>query len=123
MKLLAFDTSTDQLSIAIQNGDRLWEHAGAAGAQSSSTLIPAIQQGMQALGLSYADLDAIAFGRGPGYFTGLRTSCAIAQGLALGGGVRLLPIDTLLCVAEEARCSTARSVCRRCAYPRCVLWR
>ena len=43
MKLLAFDTSTDQLSIAIQHGDRLWEHAGAAGAQSSSTLIPAVQ--------------------------------------------------------------------------------
>lgn len=103
MKLLAFDTSTDQMSIAIQHGDRLWEHAGAAGAQSSSTLIPAIQQGMQALGLAYADLDAIVFGRGPGYFTGLRTSCAIAQGLALGGGVQLLPIDTLLCVAEEAR--------------------
>lgn len=103
MKLLAFDTSTDQLSIAIQHGDRLWEHAGAAGAQSSSTLIPAVQQGMQALGLQFKDLDAIAFGRGPGYFTGLRTSCAIAQGLAMGAGVQLLPIDTLMAVAEEAR--------------------
>ena len=103
MKLLAFDTSTDQLSIAIQHGERIWQHQGAGGAQSSSTLIPAVQQGMQALGLRYDELDAIAFGRGPGSFTGLRTSCAIAQGLALGAGLRLLPIDTLLAMAEEAR--------------------
>lgn len=103
MKLLAFDTSTDQLSIAIQHGERIWQHQGAGGAQSSSTLIPAVQQGMHALGLRYDELDAIAFGRGPGSFTGLRTSCAIAQGLALGAGLRLLPIDTLLAMAEEAR--------------------
>ncbi|MDR3003910.1 MAG: tRNA (adenosine(37)-N6)-threonylcarbamoyltransferase complex dimerization subunit type 1 TsaB [Acidovorax sp.] len=103
MKLLAFDTSTDQLSIAIQHGDRLWEHAGAGGAQSSATLIPAIEQGMQALGLAYEQLDAIVFGRGPGSFTGLRTACAIAQGLGLGSGVPLLPLDTLLAVAEEGR--------------------
>lgn len=103
MKLLAFDTSTDQLSIAIQHGDRLWEHQGAGGAQSSATLIPAIQQGMQALGLAFDQLDAIVFGRGPGSFTGLRTACAIAQGLGLGSGVQLLPLDTLLAVAEEAR--------------------
>ncbi|WP_370680126.1 tRNA (adenosine(37)-N6)-threonylcarbamoyltransferase complex dimerization subunit type 1 TsaB [Comamonas sp. GB3 AK4-5] len=103
MKLLAFDTSTDQLSIAIQHGDRLWEHAGAGGAQSSATLIPAIQQGMQAMGLAFEQLDAIAFGRGPGSFTGLRTACAIAQGLGLGSGLPLLPLDTLLAVAEEGR--------------------
>ena len=103
MKLLAFDTSTDQLSIAIQHGDRVWEHAGAGGAQSSATLIPAIQEGMQALGLQFRDLDAIVFGRGPGSFTGLRTACSIAQGLAMGAGVQLLPVDTLLAVAEQAR--------------------
>lgn len=114
MKLLAFDTSTDQLSIAVQHGDRVWEHLGAGGAQSSSTLIPAIQQGLQALDLTYEQLDAIVFGRGPGSFTGLRTSCAIAQGLAMGAGVQLLPIDTLLAVAEEARhvhgCTTVLAV-------------
>lgn len=103
MKLLAFDTSTDQLSIAIQHGDRLWEYTGAGGAQSSATLIPAIEQGMQALGLAYEQLDAIVFGRGPGSFTGLRTACAIAQGLGMGSGVPLLPLDTLLAVAEEGR--------------------
>ena len=103
MNLLAFDTSTDTLFIALQRGDQLWQHQAAGGPNSSATLIPSIQQGLQALGLTFSDLDAIVFGRGPGSFTGLRTSCAIAQGLALGADLPLLPVDTLLAVAEEAR--------------------
>ena len=103
MNLLAFDTSTDTLFIALQRGTALWQHQAAGGANSSATLLPSIQQGLQALGLQFADLDAIVFGRGPGSFTGLRTACAIAQGLALGASKPLLPVDTLLAVAEEAR--------------------
>jgi tRNA threonylcarbamoyladenosine biosynthesis protein TsaB len=103
MNLLAFDTSTDTLFIALQRGTALWQHQAAGGANSSAILLPSIQQGLQALGLQFADLDAIVFGRGPGSFTGLRTACAIAQGLALGAGKPLLPVDTLLAVAEEAR--------------------
>ena len=103
MNLLAFDTSTETLFIALQRGTALWQHQAAGGANSSATLLPSIQQGLQALGLQFADLDAIVFGRGPGSFTGLRTACAIAQGLALGAGKPLLPVDTLLAVAEEAR--------------------
>lgn len=103
MNLLAFDTSTDTLSIAVQRGEVVWQQQLAGGAQSSVTLIPGILQGLDALGLVLAGLDAIVFGRGPGAFTGLRTACAVAQGLALGAGVRVLPVDTLLAVAEEAR--------------------
>ena len=103
MNLLAFDTSTDTLFIAMQRGDQLWQHQAAGGPNSSATLIPSIQQGLQALGLTFRDLNAIVFGRGPGSFTGLRTSCAIAQGLAMGADLPLLPVDTLLAVAEEAR--------------------
>lgn len=103
MNLLAFDTSTDTLFIAIQRGDQLWQHQTAGGANSSSALIPSIQQGLRALDLQLTDLDAIVFGRGPGSFTGLRTSCAIAQGLALGANLQVLPIDTLQAVAEDAR--------------------
>ena len=114
MNLLAFDTSTDAMSIAVGRGagaqQRLWQHSAAGGAQASSTLIPAILELMAQAGLGWADLDAIAFGAGPGAFTGLRTACAVAQGLALGAimppgraALQLLPVDTLLAVAEEAR--------------------
>ncbi len=113
MNLLAFDTSTDVMSIALCRsggfpgggaGDEgLWTHTGAGGAQASSTLIPAIQQLMQLAQLQFKELDAIVFGRGPGSFTGLRTACSVAQGLAYGANIPVLPVDTLLAVAEEAR--------------------
>ncbi|MGJ7526898.1 tRNA (adenosine(37)-N6)-threonylcarbamoyltransferase complex dimerization subunit type 1 TsaB [Variovorax sp. GB1P17] len=103
LKLLAFDTSTEHLSVAVRHGDRLLAHSGAGGAQASITLLPLIQQLMADAGLALADLDAIVFGRGPGSFTGLRTACSVAQGLAFGANVPLLPVDTLLAVAEEAR--------------------
>ena len=102
-RLLAFDTSTEHLSVAVRHGDRLLAHNGVGGAQSSTTLLPLIQQLLADAGLALADLDAIVFGRGPGSFTGLRTACSVAQGLAFGANVPLLPVDTLLAVAEEAR--------------------
>ena len=103
MNLLALDTSTEHLSVAVQHGDRVWEHVGAGGAQASASLIPAIQVLMQQAGLGFAQLDAIAFGAGPGSFTGLRTACSVAQGLGFGAGVPLLPVPTLLAVAEDVR--------------------
>lgn len=107
LKLLAFDTSTDRLSIAVSDGARTWAHSGPGGAQASTSLIPAILSLLAEAGLSLDRLDAIVFGRGPGSFTGLRTACAVAQGLAFGArqgaGVPVLPVDTLMAVAEEAR--------------------
>lgn len=73
------------------------------GAQASATLIPAIQRLLAEAGLRLQDLDAIVFGRGPGSFTGLRTACAVAQGLGFGSGAPVLALDTLLAVADEAR--------------------
>jgi tRNA threonylcarbamoyladenosine biosynthesis protein TsaB len=111
MKLLAFDTSTELISLAVtrlvDGQARIWFHTGAGGAQASSALIPAIETLMAEAELTFAELDAIAFGRGPGSFTGLRTACAVAQGLGFGAGVPLLPVDTLLAVAEEARAQQA----------------
>lgn len=107
VNLLSFDTSTETLSIALAWRDgaqtRLLEHTGAGGAQASATLIPAIQALLAQAGLVPAQLDAIVFGRGPGSFTGLRTACSVAQGLAFGADVPVLPVDTLLAIAEEAR--------------------
>lgn len=102
-RFLAFDTSTEHLSVAVLHGERLLAHNGVGGAQASTTLLPLIQQLLGEAGLVLAELDAIVFGRGPGSFTGLRTACSVAQGLAFGAGVPLLPVDTLLAVAEEAR--------------------
>lgn len=107
MKFLAFDTSTDVMSIALTDGARVWQHSGPGGAKSSTTLIPAILALLAESGLTLDGLDAIAFGRGPGSFTGLRTACAVAQGLAFGArqgaGIPVLPVDTLMALAEEAR--------------------
>lgn len=107
MNLLAFDTSTDTLSIAVQRAGQVLEHTGAGGAQASTTLIPEIRRLLQRAGLGLGDLQAVVFGRGPGSFTGLRTACSVAQGLAFGArggrGIAALPVDTLLAVAEQAR--------------------
>ena len=109
MKLLAFDTSTELLSIAVRRDGREWVHTGDGGAKSSAALIPCVLDLLAQAELTPGDLDAIAFGRGPGSFTGLRTACSVAQGLAFGArqgqgaGVPVLPVDTLLAVAEAAR--------------------
>jgi len=107
LKFLAFDTSTDRLSVALTDGARVWQQSSPGGALASTTLIPAILALLAEAGLALGELDAIAFGRGPGSFTGLRTACAVAQGLAFGAnhgaGIAVLPIDTLMAVAEEAR--------------------
>ena len=100
---LAFDTATEHLSIALQVHGRVWSHEGPGGALASTTLIPAIFDLLAQAGIGLRDLDAIAFGRGPGAFTGLRTACSVAQGLAFGADLPVLPIDTLLAVAEDAR--------------------
>ncbi len=106
MKLLAFDTSTEVMSIAVQNGDEIVDYSGAGGAQASSRLIPEIQILMAKAGLVLQDLDGIAFGAGPGAFTGLRASCAVAQGLGFGVNVPLLPINTLHAVAVQIHAKT-----------------
>ena len=111
MKILAFDTSTERLSIAAGRvavgGASICTHEGAGGAMASATLIPAALALLAEAGLALRELDAIAFGAGPGSFTGLRTACAVAQGLGYGAGVPLLPVDTLLAVAEDARLAHA----------------
>jgi tRNA threonylcarbamoyladenosine biosynthesis protein TsaB len=104
LNLLAFDTSTEFLSIAVQSArGRVLLHDGAGGAHASGALVPAIMQLLDDAGLAVGELHAIVFGRGPGSFTGLRTACSVAQGLGFGSGVPVLGIDTLLAIAEEAR--------------------
>lgn len=106
MNLLAIDTSTESLSIGVgrtvQGEPRQWVYSGAGGPQASRNAIAIILDLLAQAELSVRDLDAICFGAGPGSFTGLRTACAIAQGLAFGAAVPVLPVDSLMAVAEEA---------------------
>jgi tRNA threonylcarbamoyladenosine biosynthesis protein TsaB len=101
--LLAFDTSTEVMSVALLRDGSVTGVDGEGGAQASLHLIPRVMTLLREAGCVLAQVDAVAFGQGPGAFTGLRTACAVAQGLAFGAGKPVLPLDSLLIAAEDAR--------------------
>lgn len=101
--VLAFDTSTEQLCAGLHTPAGQWLATVPGGAAASTQLLPQLQALLAQAGIGWAGVQAIAFGKGPGAFTGLRTACAVAQGLGLGLGLPLLPLDSLLLVAEDAR--------------------
>lgn len=107
--LLAFDTATERTVVALRRDGQGRSDVSAGGAKASTTLIPTLLRLLTEMDLRIADLDAIAFGRGPGAFTGLRTACSVAQGLAFGAGKPVLPIDSLLIVAEDARAGASET--------------
>lgn len=119
--LLALDTSTEVMHIGVCRGARqVWVRELPGGALSSETLLPAIFSLLQEAGLRLDQLDALAFGQGPGAFTGVRTACAVVQGLALGASLPVLALDSLQAVAEDAVTSLeddepgASTALRRC---------
>ncbi|HDR9053091.1 tRNA (adenosine(37)-N6)-threonylcarbamoyltransferase complex dimerization subunit type 1 TsaB [Burkholderia vietnamiensis] len=110
--LLAIDTSTEYCSVALLRSapadaavstPQTWVRHELTGAVSSTRVLPAVQELFAESGLALADCDAIAFGAGPGSFTGLRTATGITQGLAFGRGLPVVPVGTLLVCAEHAR--------------------
>ncbi len=101
-RLLALDTATERIAVAVVDGERQWLADEAGGALASQHLLPLAWALLERAGLGLGDLDAIAFGRGPGAFTGLRTACSVAQGLAFGAGLPVLALDSLALVAEDA---------------------
>lgn len=105
--LLALDSATEQLALAVHAGGQALSLNAAGGALASATLLPQAQALLARAGRSLADVGLVAYGCGPGAFTGLRTACAVAQGVALGAaggrGCPVLAIDSLLIVAEDAR--------------------
>jgi tRNA threonylcarbamoyladenosine biosynthesis protein TsaB len=104
VKLLAIDTSTDWISVAAADADGgrdIVLEAPASNAHSEHVM-PLVHRALGEAGWRLGDLDAIAFGAGPGAFTGVRIACAVAQGLALGAGLPLVAIGTLEAIAESA---------------------
>src|SRR6516162_7470595 len=102
MRILAFDTSTELCTAALCDSGRWTERAEHAGSRHSELLLPMIRGLLGNAGLSLRDLDGIAFGAGPGSFTGLRIACGVAQGLSLGADVPVVGVASLEAMAEAA---------------------
>ena len=111
MNLLAFETSSMLGSVALETASGITVRELGIPREQTESLLRVTDELLAAAGIDLESLDGIAFGRGPGSFTGLRVSAAVAQGLGAASGVPLLPVSSLLCLAErawqEARCERA----------------
>jgi len=103
MWMLALESSTEWCSAAVGDGRRWHVRDERAGSTHSERLLPMVRAVLAEAGLALRDLDGVAFGAGPGSFTGIRIGCGVAQGLALGAGLPLVAISTLETLAQEAR--------------------
>nr|WP_314629295.1 tRNA (adenosine(37)-N6)-threonylcarbamoyltransferase complex dimerization subunit type 1 TsaB [uncultured Noviherbaspirillum sp.] len=101
--ILAVETSTELASVALLINDRLLVRAAASVQTHSQSLLPMVQVLLAEAGIRLGDCDAIAFGAGPGSFTGVRTACGVVQGMAFGAGLPVTPIGTLDAMAEACR--------------------
>jgi tRNA threonylcarbamoyladenosine biosynthesis protein TsaB len=102
LKILAFDTSTEYCSIALLLDNELLSREVLAGQRHSELILPMLQRALEETGMTLAQMDGIAFGAGPGSFTGLRIACGVAQGLAFGANLPVMGICTLEALAQEA---------------------
>ncbi len=101
MKLLAFDTATGLCTVALSLDGRVLERSEHH-SRHSEHLLPMIDALLAESGLKLSQLDAIAFGRGPGSFTGLRIGAGVAQGLAFAAGLPVVPVSSLAALAQGA---------------------
>ncbi|MGD8323232.1 MAG: tRNA (adenosine(37)-N6)-threonylcarbamoyltransferase complex dimerization subunit type 1 TsaB [Gammaproteobacteria bacterium] len=102
MRILCIETSVATGGVALQDGERLFEYAIATPRAHAEELIPRIDAILTDAGIGLEQLDAIAFGRGPGSFIGVRLATAVAQGLATGARVGLAPIPSMAALAWRA---------------------
>lgn len=102
MKILAIDTATDACSAALWLDGEISERYAEAPQRHAGLILPMVDELLAAAGLAPAGLDALAFGRGPGSFTGLRIAAGVVQGLALGSGVGVAAVSDLAALAQRA---------------------
>jgi tRNA threonylcarbamoyladenosine biosynthesis protein TsaB len=102
MKLLAFETSTEACSVALWRDGEVVERFEIAPRRHAELALPWAEALLAEAGVARTQLDAIAVGRGPGAFTGVRLGVAIAQGIALALDIPVLPVSTLLALAARA---------------------
>lgn len=101
MKILAIETSCEHASVALSLDDGLHERVLEGHANHSEHLLASVTALLREAGLPLGALDGIAFGAGPGAFTGLRLACGVAQGLAMGAGLGVAAISSLAALAVQ----------------------
>jgi tRNA threonylcarbamoyladenosine biosynthesis protein TsaB len=99
-KILAVDTSTENCSVALMMGDEIISRCEYAPREHTTKILPMVDTVLAEGGVKLTQLDALAFGRGPGSFTGVRIGIGIAQGLAFGADLPMVGISTLMTMAQ-----------------------
>jgi tRNA threonylcarbamoyladenosine biosynthesis protein TsaB len=106
VKLLAMDTSSLACSVAVQSDEAVIERHEEQPREHTRLLVPMIREALSEAGLSVEALDAIVLGNGPGSFIGMRIAASVAQGLAHGAGIGIVPVSSLAAVAAEVLASS-----------------
>ncbi len=102
MNILALDTSTEFLSLALQFNGQVHARHFHAGQTHSQKILPTVRELLDEVQADMRDFQGIAYGAGPGSFTGLRIGCGVAQGLAFGAGLSVVGVSTLMALAEAS---------------------
>ncbi len=100
MKILAVETATPACSAALLIDGEILSHFQMAPREHTRLILPMVEDLLHQAGLSVTQLDAVAFGRGPGSFTGVRIATGVVQGIALGAELPVLPVSTLASMAQ-----------------------
>ncbi|KGT95719.1 hypothetical protein NG99_02190 [Erwinia typographi] len=101
-RILAIDTATEACSVALLNDGNVTAHFELCAREHTQRILPMVQTLLQQEKITLSELNALAFGQGPGSFTGVRIGIGIAQGLALGAGLPLVGVSTLKTMAQSA---------------------
>ncbi len=102
MRILAIDTATEACSVALHDNGATFAHFELCPREHTQRILPLVNDVLTEGGVALAELDALAFGRGPGSFTGVRIGIGIAQGLALGADLPMIGVSTLVTMAQGA---------------------